>query len=155
MKFLMICLVVLGSLYYWPIENIDIEKHTKDTIKVYVQGEVKENLSIELEKYSTLEKLLDCVEFTEYADIENLNPLMVLKDQDVIVIPRKSEIVKISINYATFEELLQIPGIGESKALKIIDYRNTFGLFQTLEDLMKIQGIKQKTFDKLKEYICL
>ena len=142
-------------LYYWSIGSFDIENHTKDTITVYVQGEVKESKVLELEKYSTLEDVLDSIELTENADIDNVNPLMVVKDQDVIVIPKISENVKISINYATFDELLMIPGVGESKALKIIEYRNTYGLFQTLEDLMKIDGIKQKTFDKLKDYICL
>ena len=122
---------------------------------VYVQGEVKENKALELKKYSTLENVLESIELTNEADLSNLNPLMIVKDQDVIVIPKESEIVKISINYASFDELLLIPGIGESKALKIIEYRNTNGLFQTLEDLMKIDGIKQKTFDKLKDFICL
>lgn len=60
---------------------------------------------------------------------------------------------KININTATLEELQVIPGIGESKAKDIIDYRNQNGLFQKIEDLMNISGIGEKTFIKFKDYI--
>ena len=155
MKFVIIYFVLLAFLYFYPMKNMDTNQYIKDKIVVYVQGEVTEAKSIELDKYSTLEDVLEIIELTNEADVSSLNPLMVLKDQDVIVIPKITQLSKVSINYASMEELMTIPGIGESKATKIIEYRNMYGLFQTLDDLMKIDGIKQKTFDKLKEYICL
>ena len=155
MKMLLSLGCLLLILYWIPIGDFNLDDLQKDSITISVQGEVKENKILEMNKYSTLQDVLDCVELTNSADISSMNPMMILKDLDVIVIPKISEQQKISINYASFEELLLIPGIGETKALKIIEYRNTYGLFQSLEDLMKIEGFKQKTFDKLKDYICL
>lgn len=151
----MLSSLVFAILYCLPMSNFDLSDYETDTIMVTVQGEVKEVKQLELPKYSVLKDALDCVQLTEYADINSLNPQTVLKNEDVIVVPKISELEKISINYASFEELLLIPGIGESKANKIIAYREEYGLFQRLEDLMYIDGIKQKTFDKLKDYICL
>ncbi|MDO5519632.1 MAG: helix-hairpin-helix domain-containing protein [bacterium] len=60
---------------------------------------------------------------------------------------------KININTASKEELKSLPGIGDSKAESIISYRETNGSFATVEDLMKITGIKSGVFTKIKEYI--
>lgn len=60
---------------------------------------------------------------------------------------------KVNINTATEAELQTITGIGPSKAAAIIEYRETNGRFQAIEQLMEISGIGQKTFDKLKEEI--
>ncbi|MBQ1505935.1 MAG: helix-hairpin-helix domain-containing protein, partial [Erysipelotrichales bacterium] len=45
--------------------------------------------------------------------------------------------------------------VGEGKADAISEYRESHGFFQSLEDLMKIKGIKEKTFEKLKDSLCL
>ena len=60
---------------------------------------------------------------------------------------------KINLNSATESELQTLPGIGPSKALAILEYRETNGSFKTIEDLMEISGIGEKTFEKLKEHI--
>lgn len=60
---------------------------------------------------------------------------------------------KININTATDLELQDLPGIGEKKALQIINYRTENGSFSTIEELMEVSGIGQKTFDTLKESI--
>jgi len=62
---------------------------------------------------------------------------------------------KVNINTATQSELMALPGIGESKAKAIIDYRNHNGLFKELTDLMKVSGIGQSTYDNLKELITI
>ena len=61
----------------------------------------------------------------------------------------------VSINQGTKEQLMTLPGIGEVKAQAIIDYRNSQGGFQTLEELMEVKGIGESTFNKLKENITL
>ena len=61
----------------------------------------------------------------------------------------------ISINYATKEELMTLSGIGESKALAIIKYREENGPFTNIEDLKNISGIGDKMFDKIKDSITL
>ena len=60
---------------------------------------------------------------------------------------------KININTASLEQLMEIPGIGESKARAIITYRDTNGGFSSIEEVMNIEGIKEGVFSKMKEYI--
>src|ERR1700730_5652072 len=59
----------------------------------------------------------------------------------------------VNINTATKEELDALPEIGPVKAQAIIDYRNANGPFKTPEDIMKVNGIKEGTFAKVKGMI--
>ncbi len=61
----------------------------------------------------------------------------------------------VNINKATQAELEGLPNVGPATAKAIIDYRERNGEFKKITDIMKITGIKQKTFDKLKDYICI
>lgn len=61
----------------------------------------------------------------------------------------------ININLATKEELMKLNGVGEAKAELIITYRQAKGGFGDIKDIMKIKGIKQKFFDKIKDKICI
>ncbi len=62
---------------------------------------------------------------------------------------------KISINKATKEELMNLNGIGESRAIDIINYRNANGLFKSIEDLKQVSGIGDKLFEKIKDQITI
>ncbi len=62
---------------------------------------------------------------------------------------------KISINNATKDELMTLSGIGESKALNIINYRDTNGPFKTIEDILNVTGIGESVFAQIKENITL
>lgn len=59
----------------------------------------------------------------------------------------------VNINTAAKEELMTLTGIGESKALSIISYREKNGTFQKCEDIMNITGIKNGVFEKIKNQI--
>lgn len=59
----------------------------------------------------------------------------------------------VSINTATKEELTTLPGIGESKADAIINYRNENGPFETIEDIKKVTGIGDSIYDQIKNLI--
>src|ERR1700686_3531734 len=59
----------------------------------------------------------------------------------------------VNINTATKEELDALPEIGPVKAQAIIDYRNANGPFKTPEDVMKVNGVKEGTFGKIKGMI--
>lgn len=77
----------------------------------------------------------------------------ILRDNQEIISSTDSD--KISINKASIEELITLPGIGEKTAQKIIEYRETYGSFWTIEDLKNVKGIGDKKFEKLKDYISI
>lgn len=60
---------------------------------------------------------------------------------------------KVNINRANKEKLMTLPGVGESTALKIIEYRTQNGDYKSIEDLKKVAGIGDSKFNNLKEYV--
>ena len=58
----------------------------------------------------------------------------------------------VNINTASKKELDALPGIGETLAQRIIDYRSANGPFSTVDELTKVKGIGEKTLEKLKPY---
>ncbi len=62
---------------------------------------------------------------------------------------------KVSLNSATKEELMTLPGIGESKANLIIEYRENNNGFKTIEEIMNVKGIGKSMYEKIKGYIIL
>ncbi len=61
----------------------------------------------------------------------------------------------ISLNQATKEELMTLPGIGESKAEAILNYRRKQGGFGSIEEIMNISGIKEGVYLKIKDKISI
>ena len=111
----------------------------------------------------------------ENAATDYLNLAKVLTDGEKIYVPDKEEALglnpvnvdtaqintgdvkvtdtKININTASKEELLSLKGIGDSRAEDIINYRTENGKFAAIEDIMKVPGIKQGAFNKIKDNI--
>lgn len=61
----------------------------------------------------------------------------------------------VDINTADAAELMTLPGIGQTRADAIVAYRQQNGKFQSIEDIMKVDGIKEGSFAKLKDRICV
>ena len=61
----------------------------------------------------------------------------------------------IDLNHTTRDELMLIPGIGETTADRIVQFRNTSGLFRKVADLKKVPGIKEKKFKRWERYFYL
>ena len=112
------------------------------------------------------------------AEQEYLNLASLLEDGMQIIVPTKDEVReimeekkseslvissknqeqetdegKIDINRADEKELCTLPGIGEGKAKAIIQYRTENGFFKVPEDIMKIPGIKEAAYGKIKDLI--
>ena len=62
---------------------------------------------------------------------------------------------KINLNTATLEELNTLERIGPKHAQAIIDYRQTYGSFEKIEDIMKVKGIGPKTFEANKDKLAV
>lgn len=61
----------------------------------------------------------------------------------------------VNINTANSDQLSLLPRVGPTVAQRIIDFRQENGRFRTLEDLMLVPGIGEKTFELIKPYITL
>lgn len=104
--------------------------------------------------------------FTPEADLSNLpvNLASVLDAEQTIIIPDKysnansteikNQSSKININSANQEELMKLNGVGEKTAQKIIEYRKT-NPFKSIEDILEVSGIGEKTFAKFKDQITI
>lgn len=67
--------------------------------------------------------------------------------------PEEIQVVLVDVNTAGLEELVTLPGIGESLAQRVLDYRAENGPFETPEDLLKVSGIGEKKLEELLEHI--
>jgi competence protein ComEA len=76
-----------------------------------------------------------------------------IKVDEEVKTTEENIIKKININKANLNELETLPGIGPTKAKAIIDYREKSGNFATYEDLLNVNGVGPKTLEKIKPFI--
>jgi competence protein ComEA len=69
--------------------------------------------------------------------------------------PSGMESEKLNINYASTEELELLPGIGPVLAQRIIAYRDEYGPFTHIEDIMNVEGIGKKRFEDIYDLIAI
>ncbi len=137
-------------------------------IYVYVCGEVISPGVYETDADSRVFEVISLAGgTTEEADISFINQAETVYDGERIYVPAIGEYditygvstgpdtddARININTADIAGLQQIKGIGESRAGDIISYRESNGRFSSIEDIMNVPGIKQGTFDKIKDQI--
>jgi competence protein ComEA len=134
-------------------EPIILEDPSKIMISVIIRYPDQSEKILNLPNFSPLSLIMEDLDCSR-CDMSQLNPQTILKDGDIIVL-REVAGFSVSINQATLEELVMLPGIGEGLAQRIIDYRSTIGFFQTIEDIMRVKGIKQGLFDRIKAYLQL
>lgn len=144
--------------------DIQTETESVKNIYVYITGEVKESgVFVVGEGNRVYDVIVLAGGLTEDADAKSVNMARCVVDGEHIHVCKIGEIPSdfatedalININSASKEKLMELPGIGESRAISIIKYREKYGLFKTIEDIMKVSGIKQAAFDKIREYICV
>lgn len=129
----------------------NLSKYITDemVIVIYTKEEVA-NFNVVLEEEKEQEK--DCIIYNEVVQNdsckESIEEDSVLEDNN-----EGTELdTKVSINKADINLLMTLPGIGESKAKSIIDYREITP-FIVIEDIMNVSGIGEKLFEEIKEYI--
>lgn len=63
--------------------------------------------------------------------------------------------LKVNLNQAGYEDLRGVKGITPKLAREIIEYRNKYGFFETLEELKEVKGIGEVRYSKIKDYLTL
>lgn len=88
-----------------------------------------------------------------FDEIPNGEKTADLSSNKAVVQNEDSPVGLININTAEKDELCTLKGIGTSKADRIIEYREKNGGFKTIEEIMRVPGIKEGTFLKIKDCI--
>ena len=156
------------------LRYINLSRKLKDQMVIYIYTD-KEINKLKKNEYTTknvekeicecpVENIVSCegssiIEYKEDSKVDDSN---IAKDKEIIE-EKNKEIIQsnneeststlISINKATKDQLMSLPGIGESKAISIIKYREEQGLFNSIEDIKNVSGIGDSLFDKIKDYI--
>ena len=154
-------------------ENKYLQTTSNNTIVVEIKGEVMKPDVYTLSEGSIIKDLIEMAGgLTNEADISNINGAKEINNHDLIIIRNindvnmeteiennevneESDDGKISINDSDISKLKEIPGIGEVKANSIILYREKNNGFKSIEELKNVDGIGEKTFEKIKDSIKL
>jgi len=65
----------------------------------------------------------------------------------------KQEAAPVDVNSASVEELMSVPGIGQVVAQRIVEFREKNGPYKSVDDLLKVQGIGEKSLAKLRDHV--
>ncbi|MBO6165230.1 MAG: helix-hairpin-helix domain-containing protein [Eubacterium sp.] len=95
------------------------------------------------------------IPYEDEIDADTADILLESKESNLIGSSESQGKKLVNINSADKSELMTLPGIGGSKADDIIRYREESGGFGSIEDLMNVNGIKEGTFQKLKDKITI
>ena len=87
------------------------------------------------------------------AGVKSAAPEIIKEETDILQEAPKTEMV--NINTADKTKLMTLPGIGEVRAIAIIEYRQSYGEFERIEDIMNVKGIKNGIFSKINSLICV
>ncbi len=148
------------------------------SIFIHVCGEVTAPGVYEMERGSRIYEAVEAAGgLTDAAAADVLNLAQVLEDGQQVRVPDQEEkerleeqggalslvaggrpeqeapAAKVNLNTATKEQLMTLSGIGETRAEAILAYRQESGGFRTPEDIMKVSGIKEAAFQKIKDDI--
>jgi len=142
------------------------QNHELDKIYVHVCGAVKKPGVYELEAGSRICHAIELAGGLTKDAVENsMNQAEVLSDGQQIYVMSAAEVKviseesgmtqdgKVDINQASKEELMTLPGIGEAKAELIIRHREENGRFNSIDEIMEIEGIKEGVFHKIEDMI--
>jgi competence protein ComEA len=113
---------------------------------LYIGGAVANPGIYPWQEDDTLQTLLSDAGVEPDADLSHIE----------VYVPREGESQspqKIDLNRAESWLLEALPGIGQTLAERIVDYRNASGPFQRIEDLLKVSGIGEATFENIRDFI--
>lgn len=149
----------------WKIsENAPIVAKVEEEqkITVFVTGAVKKPGVYELPSGSHVYEAVEAAgNVLPYGDAESVNMSQTLEDGTHVSIKLNPDQVNpaaaglVNINMSDVKELETLPGVGESTAQKIVDYRKEHGSFTSIEQLKEISGIGEAKFKKMADKVTL
>ncbi len=145
--------LVLSCLFNKNNSANKINKIDNDTnLYVIVQGAIEKEKKISFTLNETIRDLVSKISLSNDVYLECINLDVKLYHEQVVYFPIFSS--KVNLNTAGFDELKLIKGVGNTIAERIITYR-TYSPFMTIEDIMKVAGIGEKTYLKLRDQVCI
>lgn len=146
---------------------IEIEVAQKsNAIQVEIAGAVAEPAVYRLGQGDRVIDLIDAAGgLLPGADTSGLNQAAFLADGQKITVPLADEpdvpdsiaspeaILATNLNRASLSELMALPGIGEVRAQAIIDFRNQHGPFESVDELLFVDGISHSLLEELRPFI--
>jgi competence protein ComEA len=132
------------------------------SIKVQVDGAVLSPGLYTLPSGSRVEDAVNLAGgMSEKARRSAINLAKLIEDGDKITIPSEEDFPEsklsalVDLNQATLTELDQLPGIGESRAQAILEYRESEGLFISVEELLKVPGITESVYAEIQDLVTI
>ena len=122
-------------------KNINLSKKISDEMVIYIYT---------AKELTNLNKESEC--HCDKVDISSCEGASVIISDNVSTSSNETKGL-VNLNTASKEELMTLSGIGESKALAIIDYREKNGGFKTKEELMNVSGIGEASYKKIESNI--
>ena len=157
-----------NTLYASQTAEISDKQDKADDICVYICGYITNPGVYTVKKNTRVYEIIELAGgFGDEADDTALNLAGFVNDGQRLYIPAKGEKIAeadgqiqaekalVNLNTADKAELMTLPGIGESKAEDILQYRKNKGAFKTIEEIKNISGIKEAAFNKIKDLICV
>lgn len=151
-----------------PISSSSIQAENDQSMEetdiiVDVKGEVRRPGVYEISSNSRINDVIQLAGgFTDDADEMFVNLAQKVQDEMTIIVPKAGDdsstnsmntSSKVKINYATQAEIESLSGIGPSKAQAIIKHREEHGFFKSVEDLLEVSGIGDKTLENIRDEI--
>lgn len=142
-------LLAVKMIKHRPTEIIlNSSRSTDYQIEVYIDGAVANPGIYPASKDDSIHNLIEAAGVL--TDSNNVYLKLHISDTDSINAPK---IQRVNINQAEVWLLEALPGIGQSKAQAIVDYRSKNGMFRRIEDLLKVNGISKVTLDNIRTLI--
>ena len=164
-------IVVQNNTAEKPENSFSQPETIKNELVVHVAGAVQNPGVYTLQDGSRVEDAITRAQLLPQSDADALNRAALLSDGQKIVVPFVDEAQtsnpstesetgtmpndKVNLNHATLAQLMTLPGIGEVKAQAIMQYRQEHNGFQTIDQLLQVNGIGSAIYSQIADLVCV
>ena len=154
-------MTIVVSVWLLPSQEIHVSKlESQPSFQITVTGAVVFPKTLTFYEPITYEEIINYVGGFNHSDVNYTPPSYVFTQSQVLHIPvpilnteRTENILKVNINTASFQQLLSIPYMTETRAAELIIYRREHGFFDSIEGLIHVKYIGAATIENLRPFI--